>query len=96
MPALNSIEVQAKLMRRNVNLKTENSGPVLPRYGEDLGFLEHFRELRRRLIASLIAVTAASVLAFVFYDRIIAILYAPFQASQLAKGDDFLFIHTIF
>ncbi|MBN1834392.1 MAG: twin-arginine translocase subunit TatC [Spirochaetales bacterium] len=83
-------------MRKSGTLETPRSDPRLRRKPEDRGFLEHFRELRRRLIASVVAVAAAAGVAFGFYDRIIALLYAPFQSEQFQTDGEFLFIHTIF
>lgn len=85
-----------KSMPGNATLETPESRPSVRQGKEDKGFLEHFRELRSRLIASVIAVAVAAVLAFVFYDRIIEILYAPFQAPRFQRGGEFLFINTIF
>ena len=44
-------------------------------------FLEHLDELRSRLIKTLIAVGLATVIAFIFYDDILAILIRPYEAA---------------
>ncbi len=41
---------------------------------------EHFREFRRRLFVSALAVVAASIVAGIFYDQIFSALTAPFYA----------------
>jgi len=51
-----------------------------------LSVLEHLRELRQRLIRSVIAVAVASAIAFIFYDWIFYILRLP------AEGIDLIYI----
>ena len=63
---------------------------------EQQSFLDHFRELRRRLIVCLAAAGAGAVLAFVFYQPLVAFLYSPFEAVQARSGENLLFVHTIF
>ena len=41
---------------------------------------EHLRELRNRLVISLIAISAGMVIGWVFYDQIFAVIRAPFDA----------------
>jgi sec-independent protein translocase protein TatC len=64
---------------------------------EDLTFIEHLIELRRRTITSLIAVLLAAVLCFAFYDAIFRFFFAPFE---VLKGPDFtgntLFVNSLF
>jgi len=62
----------------------------------DRSFIEHFRELRRRLIACLVVIAAAAALAFAFYDQVITFLYRPFRAMEVTQGRDLLYIHTVF
>jgi len=59
-------------------------------------FLEHFGELRRRLIACLAAVAAAAAVAFIFYEQVIGFLAAPLQAAGLHTGEKLLYVHTLF
>lgn len=83
-------------MRGNATVDTPGSGPAARQDTEGTDFLGHLRELRNRLIASIVAVFVAAVPAFVFYERLIAFLYVPFQAVPVQKGEDVLFIHTVF
>jgi len=59
--------------------------------------LDHLRELRMRLIVSVIGLTCTTVVAFILYDYIIEFLYNPFT---VLKGDmpdkNVLFVNTIF
>ena len=41
---------------------------------------EHLRELRNRLVISLIAISAGMVIGWVLYDQIFAVIRAPFDA----------------
>ena len=68
--------------------------PVDP--GATMPFLEHLRELRRRLIVSLLAVCVGAVVSFVFFDSIIALLFRPFAGLPANTGDQTLYINTIF
>lgn len=72
------------------------AGREAARDTEERSFLEHFQELRRRLIACLAATAAGAVLAFVFYEPVIGFLYAPFEAVQAQTGEKLLFVHTVF
>ena len=46
--------------------------------------VEHLEELRRRLFISLASVAVASVVGFVFYDRILAFLTGPYDRALQA------------
>ena len=62
-----------------------------------MSFLDHLRELRRRIIVSMIAVICAAIVSYIFFDYIVAILFQPFEAIEaLSIRDDILFINTIF
>lgn len=59
-------------------------------------FLEHIRELRNKLIISFIAIFIASVLAFIWYETIIAILSAPMQNVNKYVENKTLFVNSIY
>lgn len=47
---------------------------------------DHLRELRRRLVISLLGLLAASILGWYFYDQIVAFISAPVDAVRDAEG----------
>lgn len=49
--------------------------------GGMMTLLDHLEELRRRMIKVIIAVTAASILGFIFWDRILTFLLIPLPAA---------------
>ena len=59
-------------------------------------FLDHLKELRLRIITSLIAVLIGSVVAFLFFDSIIAALYEPFLPIDTTQLQSTLFVNTLF
>ena len=59
-------------------------------------FFEHLKELRRRLIGSLITILIATIVTFIFYDFIISILFRPFESLKITGMSDVLFVNTIF
>lgn len=61
-----------------------------------MSILSHLRELRIRLIVSAVAVCVGSILAFVFFDQIVSILFKPFEALELPDSENQLFINTLF
>lgn len=61
----------------------------------EMPFLEHLKELRRRLIASSLAVLCGAVFSFVAYDAILRILFKPFEAVPHST-ESLLFANTIF
>lgn len=67
---------------------------------EEKHIFEHLLELRKRLIVSLLAALAASVVCFIFYDRILSFLFSPFSkikaGEQLLQEGKVLFVNTIF
>ena len=50
----------------------------------ELTLRQHLEELRKRLIISVVAIVATTVVAFVFYEKIIEILLIP--ADDLSRG----------
>ncbi|HMA99818.1 MAG TPA: twin-arginine translocase subunit TatC [Spirochaetota bacterium] len=63
---------------------------------QHLPFLEHVKELRKRLIYSAIALLIGAVTAFYLYPQIVSILSRPFMQIESALKNDKLFYHTIF
>jgi sec-independent protein translocase protein TatC len=63
---------------------------------KEMPFFDHIRELRRRLMVSIGAILIASVVSFIFYDPIIALLFAPFNALGQKMGEHILYAHTLF
>ena len=62
-----------------------------------MSFLDHLRELRRRIIVSMIAILCAAVVSYIFFDYIVAFLFKPFREIEaLSIRDEILFINTIF
>ena len=61
-----------------------------------MSLIDHIKELRRRLIVSLCAILAATIVSFVLYDIIISILFHPFEAIEISLDNDVLFVNTIF
>jgi len=60
-------------------------------------FLDHLRELRRRIIVSMIAILCGAVLSYIFFDFIVVFLFKPFRGIEaLSIRDEILFINTIF
>lgn len=46
-----------------------------------IGFLDHLDELRSRVIKSLIALAIGTIIAFIFYEEILAILIYPYDVA---------------
>ena len=63
---------------------------------KDMPLLSHINELRRLVIISGIGLVAMSIVSFVFYDRIIDLLYRPLKVLDINSGMDLLYINTIF
>jgi len=59
-------------------------------------FLEHLRELRMRIFISALGVLAGSIVAFIFFNPLIALLFTPFQTIDSITTDKQLFINTLF
>jgi sec-independent protein translocase protein TatC len=69
--------------------------PVSP--DGQMSFIDHLRELRRRIIVSMIAILCAAVVSYIFFDTIVAFLFKPFrQIEALSIRDEILYINTIF
>jgi len=49
---------------------------------------EHFRELRNRLLISVVAIAALAVAGWYWYEEIIAFVMAPIQAVAAERGGD--------
>jgi sec-independent protein translocase protein TatC len=58
-------------------------------------FIEHVRELKKRLIVSIVGLLGASVLSYVFYDLIIDALFRPFGSVNSALSQGTLFVNTV-
>jgi sec-independent protein translocase protein TatC len=62
-----------------------------------MSFVDHLRELRLRLIVSLVAVLCGAIVCYIFFKPIVNFLYAPFQEiERLAGGEEILFVNTLF
>ena len=62
-----------------------------------MSLLDHLRELRQRILVSLIAAAALSIAAYVFFDPIVAFLFRPFrEISALSARDEILFVNSLF
>jgi sec-independent protein translocase protein TatC len=57
--------------------------------GGKMSFLEHLDELRKRLIASVVAILVGCAIAFLFINRIIGFLIVPLQ-QMLPDGGTFI------
>jgi sec-independent protein translocase protein TatC len=63
----------------------------------EMSFIDHLRELRRRIIVSMIAILCAAIVSYIFFDYIVAFLFQPFREIEaLSVRDEILFINTIF
>ena len=58
-------------------------------------FIDHVRELRRSLIISLLSIFIAAVVAFIFYDHIISLLFRPFRLVYMEPGAEVLYVNTL-
>lgn len=62
-----------------------------------MSLLEHLRELRLRIIISLIAAGGLSVVAYIFFNPIVAFLFQPFRrVNALSARDEILFVNSLF
>jgi sec-independent protein translocase protein TatC len=60
-------------------------------------FLDHLMELRKRIIISLIAFVCVSIVAYIFFNPIVAFLFQPFRgAKALSVRDEILFVNSLF
>ncbi len=60
----------------------------------ELTLLEHLRELRRRVLISVVAVLVGSAVSFVFYKQIIDFLSRPAYNLESGTGIDLVFIEV--
>ena len=60
----------------------------------ELTLLEHLRELRRRVLISVIAIIVGSAISFVFYKQIIDFLSRPAYNLESGSGIDLVFIEV--
>ena len=59
-------------------------------------FIEHMRELRKRLILSIIIILAGTIVSFLFYHQIITYLFKPFAQLNIAYDANILYINSLF
>jgi sec-independent protein translocase protein TatC len=79
-----------------VNAEKENKAAGTNPRGE-MSFVDHLRELRKRIIVSMIAILCAAVVSYVFFDYIVTFLIEPFRGIEaLSIRDEILFVNTIF
>jgi sec-independent protein translocase protein TatC len=63
----------------------------------EMSFIDHLRELRRRIILSMIAILCAAIVSYIFFDYIVAFLLQPVpEIYAQSIRDEILFINTIF
>ncbi|UCF97992.1 MAG: twin-arginine translocase subunit TatC [Spirochaetaceae bacterium] len=63
----------------------------------EMSFLDHLRELRKRIIVSMIAILCAAIVSYIFFEYIVSFLFNPFREIEaLSIRDEILFINTIF
>jgi len=58
--------------------------------------MAHLKELRRRLLVSIIAIGITSIVSFIFYNQIITFLFTPFELLEWKETGEILFVNTIF
>ncbi|MEW5818304.1 MAG: twin-arginine translocase subunit TatC [Spirochaetota bacterium] len=58
--------------------------------------LEHIKELRKRIIISLCAITCCGILAYILYAPIVTILFKPFELINSMNTENKLFVTTLF
>lgn len=61
-----------------------------------MSFIDHIRELRRRLIFSTIVTLILAGAGFFFYETIISLFFTPFKGIESALKGDMLFVNSIF
>ena len=65
--------------------------------GGEMAFVDHLEELRKRIIASLLALAVATAVAYVVYPHIFAFLVRPLQAINGATNNGkLLFVNSLF
>ena len=61
----------------------------------ELTVLEHINELRKGLIVSIISILLFSVVAFLFFNEIIEVLFRPIM-SLSKSNSDILYVNSLF
>lgn len=71
---------------------TADIAPANDETGHEMTLIEHLTELRKRLTVCIFAVAAASVVAFVFWQRILQFLLLPLpaQSNHILQGKQLL------
>ena len=62
---------------------------------DEMPLVDHLKELRLRMLISLIGITAGTVICFSYYDGFFSFLFEPFSALEEATGEK-LFINYIY
>jgi sec-independent protein translocase protein TatC len=75
---------------------SRNASAVKRNPSKEMPLLGHLRELRFRLIVSIAAALAGAIVAFIFYEAIVAVLFRPFRLLNRSSGEELLFVNTIF
>jgi sec-independent protein translocase protein TatC len=76
--------------------KKENEKKETNNHPREMSFLEHIRELRKRLIVSIIAWIVCSIISYLFFDIIISVLYKPFETIHSSFNDSNLYVTSLF
>ncbi len=58
-------------------------------------FIDHIKELRKRLILSVVSIVLFAVAAFFFFDVIISFLFQPLKQLSTENGSEVLFINSL-
>ena len=62
---------------------------------ESLSFLSHVRELRKRVVSSIVVLLLGFIVTLVFYDEIVNFLMLPFDEIAALLSDKQLYIHSL-
>jgi sec-independent protein translocase protein TatC len=66
--------------------RTKPQSPVSP--DGRMALADHFRELRGRILRSVVAVTVGMVLGLFFFDHLLALVMSPYDQARDALGED--------
>jgi len=66
--------------------RVKPGGPVGE--GGRMALVDHFRELRARLMKSVLALVVATIASFFFYDQLIELVTGPYNQARDMLGDD--------
>ena len=66
--------------------RVKPSGPVGE--GGRMALVDHFRELRARLMKSVLAIVVATIASFFFYDQLIELVTEPYNHARDMLGSD--------